>query len=580
MTQQMPTPKPSGSGNSSSSTTDRADAILRHVFPNIEMVSQAIGGVAASASGSSPSHDWDMHTPAARTHRPKISLVDGISAIPVDEPTSEMLETDFLIVGGGIVGPAMAHALSQKGFRSIVVERDWTEPDRIVGELMQPGGVKALELLGLLDTVENIDADTIQGYSVFFGDEKVRLKYPVYKGYPKTGKSFHHGRFVMQLRRAARAAKLVTLFQGTVTQLLKSPATAGASPQEERIIGGVFKNGLSGKVHRILASMTVVCDGSSSLFRRDVSDAESVVRSHFVGIIMHGANDKLPFPHHGHVVLAKPSPVLCYPISSECVRVLVDIPGSTLPSVANGDMARHLTAFVAPQLPAEFQGSFLEAVEKGRVRSMPNKQLHPKPYHVRGAILLGDCFNGRHPLTGGGMTVALWDVYYMTNLLSRYARRGSSWILGSSVLDVPALCANSRRLDRMMKEFFRQRRPLASTINILAGALYSVFSATDDPSLPVMQKACFDYFKLGGIAVTGPMSLLSGMNPSPATLIFHFFSVAVFGSLQALKPFPTLGRLLLAIRVVLAANRIVQPLMRKELGITWDPCKYQGKKDY
>ena len=31
-----------------------------------------------------------------------------------------------------------------------------------------------------------------------------------------------------------------------------------------------------------------------------------------------------------------------------------------------------------------------------------------------------------------------------------------------------------------------------------------------DPALPFMRKACFDYFKLGGVARDGPLSLLSG----------------------------------------------------------------------
>jgi hypothetical protein len=40
--------------------------------------------------------------------------------------------------------------------------------------------------------------------------------------------------------------------------------------------------------------------------------------SFFVGIILRNA--KLPAPNHGHVVLAKPSPILFYPISSTEVR--------------------------------------------------------------------------------------------------------------------------------------------------------------------------------------------------------------------------------------------------------------------
>ena len=36
---------------------------------------------------------------------------------------------------------------------------------------------------------------------------------------------------------------------------------------------------------------------------------------------------------------------------------------------------------------------------------------------VPGAIPVGDAYNMRHPLTGGGMMVAFSDVYHLTNLL-------------------------------------------------------------------------------------------------------------------------------------------------------------------
>jgi squalene monooxygenase len=53
------------------------------------------------------------------------------------------------------------------------------------------------------------------------------------------------------------------------------------------------------------------------------------------------------------------------------------------------------------------------------------------------------------------------------------------------------------------------RRPVATTVNILAVALHSVFAANDDPVLPEMRKGCWEYFKLGGECVNGPLSLLS-----------------------------------------------------------------------
>lgn len=72
----------------------------------------------------------------------------------------------------------------------------------------------------------------------------------------------------------------------------------------------------------------------------------------FVGLVLE--NCQLPFANHGHVILADPSPILFYPISSTEVRCLVDVPGQKLPSIANGEMANHLKTRVAPQVSFAF----------------------------------------------------------------------------------------------------------------------------------------------------------------------------------------------------------------------------------
>jgi FAD binding domain len=58
-------------------------------------------------------------------------------------------EADVLIVGAGIAGCALAVALGKQGRSVILLEKNLKEPDRIVGELLQPGGVWALEKLGI-----------------------------------------------------------------------------------------------------------------------------------------------------------------------------------------------------------------------------------------------------------------------------------------------------------------------------------------------------------------------------------------------------------------------------------------------
>lgn len=66
-----------------------------------------------------------------------------------------------------------------------------------------------------------------------------------------------------------------------------------------------------------------------------------------------------------------------------------------------------------------------------------------------------------------------------------------------------------------------------------------VFCVTGSAPQEEMRQACFDYLALGGACASGPVSLLSGLNPSPSLLVMHFFSVALFGVQRLLKPRPT-----------------------------------------
>jgi squalene monooxygenase len=58
-------------------------------------------------------------------------------------------EYDLIIVGAGVVGCAAAKAFAEDERKVLLLERDLSEPDRIVGELMQPGGMNALKKLGM-----------------------------------------------------------------------------------------------------------------------------------------------------------------------------------------------------------------------------------------------------------------------------------------------------------------------------------------------------------------------------------------------------------------------------------------------
>ncbi|XWS41348.1 hypothetical protein CRYUN_Cryun17cG0073600 [Craigia yunnanensis] len=178
---------------------------------------------------------------------------------------------------------------------------------------------------------------------------------------------------------------------------------------------------------------------------------------------------------------------------------------------------------------------------------MPNRSMPAAPSLTPGALLMGDAFNMRHPLTGGGMTVALSDIVVLRDLLRPL----------QDLNDASALCS-------YLESFYTLRKPTASTINTLAGALYKVFSGSSDPAKREMRQACFDYLCLGGVFSNGPIALLSGMNPRPLKLILHFFAVAIYGVGRLLLPFPSFKRLLLGARLISGASSIIFPMLKAE----------------
>ncbi|KAG5725107.1 Squalene monooxygenase [Termitomyces sp. T112] len=406
---------------------------------------------------------------------------------------------DVLIVGAGIAGCSLAHALSTlpraNPLRIALLERSLAEPDRIVGELLQPGGVNALRQLGLEVCLEGIDAIPVRGYCVVDDGKSVHIPYPRMH----EGRSFHHGRFIMALRAAARRARAVDIIEATVTNLIEDDLKEG--------IIGVHAT-RNGEKEMWLAKLVVIADGCFSNFRTVVmgdNGAKSTTKSHFVGAILEDA--VLPIPNHGTVALCKGfGPVLLYQISQHDTRMLVDVK-TPLPS----DLKAHILTNIVPQLPSSLHLPISVALDKDRIRRMPNSFLPPVPQGARkGVVLIGDAWNMRHPLTGGGMTVAFNDVVMLRTLLSPIEDLG-----------------NWREVKRAIHTWHWSRKPLSSTINILSVALYDLFGA-DDEELAVLRTGCFKYFECGGECVDGPVSLLSGISPSPALLAYHFFSVALY----------------------------------------------------
>jgi squalene monooxygenase len=524
----------------------------------------------------------------------------------------------IIVIGGGVAGCSAAIALANRGHAVTLIERDLSEQDRIVGELLQPGGIRALERLGIDDCAkEEIDSIFVKGYVII--DPSVQdpsgapikqlLTYPdadpstsaEYFGFTSTsgelnekspsGRSFHHGRFVQRLRQKVIEHPGVHVIEGTVTKLLEEKGnvivgveykvmekvkSSGPAADEGNQSSEEPQQSKKATVHQLYSKLTLVADGIWSSQRKHLSTAPISSTDSWVGIIVkHEAMaSPVPHPYHGHVILTQPAPCLIYQISSTETRVLINLfPNSSggIPSISDGSMEKYLREEISPQMPDSFRSAFLSAITPGHplsseYKSMPSKFFNAMHSLKKGAFLIGDALNMRNPLTGGGMTVCIRDgellAKYLTDInLANYSASSSPSSNSSSASMEELYALLHQRYDL----FLEKRIEYAGTINVLACALHGVFSTPNgDQTRYLLRQACFDYLALGGAYSAGPIGLLSGLTPKPMVLTTHFFLVALYGANNILKQevsFLSLQRIHLLLRV---ACTIIMPLLKAE----------------
>lgn len=475
---------------------------------------------------------------------------------------------DAIVIGAGVIGPAVATGLARKGKKVLIVERDWSMPDRIVGELLQPGGLRALRSLGMVQAINHIEAYPVTGYTVFYNGEHVDIPYPYKSSCPpveklkdlvkdgndkvvddetihikeyeederEKGVAFVHGKFLNNLRSIVAQEKNVTRLQGNCVEILRNA--------ENEVVGAKVNIEGRGKVD-FKAHLTIICDGIFSRFRREL-DSQHVpsVSSSFVGMAL--KNAKNPAPKHGHVILGtNHMPVLVYQISPDETRILCAYNSPKLPT----DIKSWLIKDVQPFLPESLRPSFDEALLDGKFRSMPNSYLPARQNDVTGLCVIGDALNMRHPLTGGGMTVGLNDVVLL-------------------IKNIGDLDFSDREtvLDELLGYHY-ERKNYDSVINVLSVALYSLFAADND-NLKKLQKGCFKYFQRGGDCVSVPVAFLSGVLPRPLLLTRVFSAVALYAVYLNIEERGFLGlpmALLEGIMILFTAAKVFTPFLYREL---------------
>jgi squalene monooxygenase len=399
-------------------------------------------------------------------------------------------EFDIIVIGAGVAGGIFACSQKGKNIRILVIERNLSEQERIVGELLQPGGIAALKKLELTHLLDGFGAQKVHGYTLVNAKEHFSIPYPEIQE-QTNGLGIRNGKFLLKIQEELRQQENVTLIEGSALNLIE---------ENDTVVGVEYLDALINENKTAKAPLTIVCDGPLSRFRDKMSNVKKEMNGFFVGMIL---KDIEPLQEaSGHIIVSGKAPVLVYPINENEWRILVDFPGTKAPSMGE-KMQNFMKGEILDLLPDGMKNSFLMALELNDFKVMPNHNMKARAWRKEGVALLGDSLNMRHPLTGGGMTACFLDI-----------------ILLNKELDKANMKNHTQVADAVMR-YYKGRGKNVDTINILANALYKVVKDDD------LKVAVFDYLKQGGNKAAGPLSLLAGLNKDKQSLLLHFVKVAI-----------------------------------------------------
>ncbi|KAI8869376.1 SE-domain-containing protein [Ramicandelaber brevisporus] len=347
-----------------------------------------------------------------------------------------------------------------------------------------------------------------------------------------TGRSFHHGRFIKKLRESCENTKAVTIFEATANELVRDDGitvTGVRCTPKYKPTGG---NTSSTSSIVVRGKLVIIADGCMSKFRKQVTSSHGndgvkgrnpVTKSHLTGFLANQCC--LPRPNNGHIFLGKPSSIIMYQISATETRVLVDVPGN-LPSASSGALAKYMRNVAVKDIPSPVRDSFLKALDTERLRSMPAQYLPPSDNTEPGVLLVGDAFNMRHPLTGGGMTVALWDVVHIRDILYELVYEeleysGRLQYIGGEQLR-----------QTLVNELRGRRWSRAACINILAQSLHAIISGNASGNgcdeTGMLREGCFRFFELGPDWTSGLAGTIAGIKTEPIAIFVYLFAIACY----------------------------------------------------
>ena len=311
---------------------------------------------------------------------------------------------DIVTVGGGLAGSALAKAMSERGAKVLVLERETRMRDRVRGELMWPWGTAELVELGLLDVIMDSGGRRVPWIDVYRGATRTVHRNMATTTSPKLpAVSFYYP----HMQKA----------------LIEAAAAAGAEVRQGARVRGIRPGSTPAVVAAIDGSETVIptrlvvgADGRNSSARKwgGFKTQRDPDQTMVAGLLF----DEMPAPDDAshifpYAKLGQSS--LFFPQGQGRVRSYFCYPAQSDFRLSGGaDVQRFIEQSMRTGVPAEY---FAEAKAAGPLATFSGAHTWVECPYQRGVALIGDAAATSDPTHGQGLSKAVRDARVLRDKL-------------------------------------------------------------------------------------------------------------------------------------------------------------------
>ncbi len=324
---------------------------------------------------------------------------------------SKTINKQILIVGGGVAGASLAIRLAKKGLEVLVVEKDKFPRHKLCGEFVSPECLLHFESLGVLDSMQEIEGESIRE-TRFFSENGNGVSVP--------SEWFYNGeQGALGISRSEMDFRLLQKASECGAEVLENSRFIGISIENEQIRAVAVKNNL-GEMTRIKAKLIIDATGRARVLGKCVEKEWNIkprkskikhvaFKSHFKNVKLQRGICEIYFFRGGYGGLNFVENGVanhCFLIDSSVVREF------------NGDADQILEKVVFQNKQA------FEALKNARREfdwlAVSVEKFGRQPISdIRNLVAIGDAEAFIDPFTGSGMLMALESSGILANAITR-----------------------------------------------------------------------------------------------------------------------------------------------------------------